>query len=79
MTLHVRSIGRHALALDRASERTFDADGRLHVGTANISKAAVNPYVGSEFRIGNHSGWIPIGNTNCFAIRTSSQRRRRRS
>lgn len=35
------------LAFDR-SARTYDADGRLHVALTNISKAAVNPYMGSE-------------------------------
>lgn len=37
-----------ALALDRDSVRTKDRDGRLHVSTAHISKACVNPYRGSE-------------------------------
>lgn len=40
-----RGVG---IALDRASVRTFDKDGRLHVKTAHISKATVNPYRGSE-------------------------------
>ena len=35
------------LAFDR-SARTLDADGRLHVARSHISKAAVNPYYGSE-------------------------------
>jgi len=35
------------LALDR-SLRTTDVDGRLHVERSNISKACVNPYLGSE-------------------------------
>lgn len=35
-------------AFDRASVRTYDSDGHLHVAVANISKAAVNPYRGSE-------------------------------
>lgn len=38
----------NALAFDRASVRSFDRDGHLHVETANISKAAVNPYIGRE-------------------------------
>jgi hypothetical protein len=45
---HVRTVGRYPLALDRAGVRSFDVDGRLHVSVANISKAAVNPYAGSE-------------------------------
>lgn len=36
------------LALDRASARTYDKDGRLHVAVTNISKAAINPYLGRE-------------------------------
>jgi hypothetical protein len=36
------------LAFDRASVRTIDQDGRLHVEVSNISKAAVNPYQGKE-------------------------------
>lgn len=35
-------------AFDRDSVRTYDKDGHLHVETANISKATVNPYVGRE-------------------------------
>lgn len=36
------------LAYDRATVRAYDADGRLHVRVANLSKAAVNPYLGDE-------------------------------
>ena len=36
------------MALDRASVRTYDRDGRLHVATTNISKAAINEYIGRE-------------------------------
>jgi uncharacterized protein len=45
------------LALDRAAETTArrDVDGRLHV-VANISKATVNPYKGSEI-----PGWEGLG------------------
>lgn len=39
---------RDRLAFDRATVRIFDADGRLHVKITNISKAAVNPYMGRE-------------------------------
>ena len=45
-----------ALAFDRASVRDFDADGRLHVAVSNISKAAVNPYLGREI-----PGWRDLG------------------
>ncbi len=41
-------IVRTGLAFDRDSVRSFDKDGRLHVRTAHISKAAINPYLGSE-------------------------------
>lgn len=37
-----------AIALDRDSVREKDADGRLHVKTANLSKATINPYYGRE-------------------------------
>ena len=37
-----------ALAYDKASVRSVDADGRLHVAKTNISKATVNPYFGRE-------------------------------
>lgn len=36
------------LAFDRGSVRRTDADGRLHVEMSNISKAAVNGYLGQE-------------------------------
>lgn len=35
-------------ALDKASVRRVDADGRLHVEVSNISKANVCPYLGKE-------------------------------
>jgi hypothetical protein len=37
-----------ALALDKASVRTIDVDGHLHIAESNISKATVNPYIGRE-------------------------------
>lgn len=36
------------IALDRASVRRVDQDGRLHVSVSNISKSNVCPYRGSE-------------------------------
>lgn len=36
------------LALDKDSVRSLSADGHMHVAVSNISKAAVNPYVGRE-------------------------------
>jgi uncharacterized protein len=41
-----RFVGR--LAFDRASVRRYDRDGRLHVSTANLSKANVCDYKGEE-------------------------------
>ncbi|MEN6533964.1 MAG: DUF2213 domain-containing protein [Bryobacteraceae bacterium] len=38
----------HAVAFDRGSARTIDAQGFLHVEGCNISKATVNPYWGEE-------------------------------
>lgn len=38
----------HPLMAFDKSMRSIDADGRLHVETTNISKAAVNPYMGRE-------------------------------
>lgn len=37
-----------ALAFDRASARSFDKDGRMHVKACRISKANVCPYYGRE-------------------------------
>lgn len=36
------------LAFDKASQRHYDADGRLHVALTNISKSNVCPYYGRE-------------------------------
>lgn len=49
-------IDRLKLALDLKSARYFDADGRLHVTSSHISKAAVNPYYGYEI-----PGWEDLG------------------
>ena len=35
-------------ALDKSTVRSIDADGRLHVASSAITKAAVNPYYGRE-------------------------------
>jgi hypothetical protein len=45
-----------SLAFDRASVRSFDSDGHLHVDTANISKATVNAYYGREIPDWKNSG-----------------------
>lgn len=47
------------LAFDRASVRTVDVDGRMHVEITNISKAAVNPYRGAEIPDGEALGLDP--------------------
>src|SRR5579862_1167055 len=47
------------IALDRASVRTIDQDGHLHVAESNISRAAVNGYLGSEIPDGEALGLAP--------------------
>lgn len=42
------SVSVITFAIDRASARRRDLDGRLHVELTNISKATVNPYYGRE-------------------------------
>jgi uncharacterized protein len=44
------------LAFDRASVRTYDHDGRLHVAITPISKANICPYLGSEIPNGDELG-----------------------
>lgn len=41
-------MNRDCLAFDRATVRTIDTDGKLHVRISHISKATVNPYYGYE-------------------------------
>lgn len=36
------------MALDRASVRSYDADGHLHIAETNVCKACVSPYLGKE-------------------------------
>lgn len=45
-----------SLAFDKASARTIDKDGRMHVSRSNISKAQVSPYLGKEI-----PGWQSLG------------------
>lgn len=52
-------IAADKLAFDRASVRTYDQDGRLRVEMTNISKATVNPYLGSEIPDGDRLGLDP--------------------
>ena len=46
-------------AFDRASVRSIDKDGRLHIATAHISKATVNEYKGSEIPNAEELGLEP--------------------
>lgn len=46
----------NGIAFDRASARSIDADGRLHVAKTHISKANVCPYYGKEI-----PGWQELG------------------
>lgn len=39
---------RDGLAFDRATARSFDSEGRLHLAITNISKANICPYIGRE-------------------------------
>ena len=48
--------GNRCLAFDRASVRTYDQDGRLHVAVTPISKANVCPYLGREIPNGAELG-----------------------
>lgn len=50
MDLHKKAIAadQDCLSMDRASLRTVDQDGHLHVAESPISKANVCPYYGSE-------------------------------
>lgn len=45
---HTRGMNNTQLAFDRASVRSIDSDGRMHVAKTPISKANVCPYMGSE-------------------------------
>lgn len=47
------------IALDYASVRTVDIDGRLRVEVSNISKCGVNPYWGREIPNGKELGLDP--------------------
>jgi len=50
---------RALMAFDRASVRSVDKDGRLHVEITNISKATVNPYYGYEIPDADRLGLEP--------------------
>jgi hypothetical protein len=53
------STENNKLALDRASVRTYDGDGRLHVSKTPISKANVCPYLGREIPGSEQLGLAP--------------------
>jgi hypothetical protein len=52
-------IERDRIAFDRASARSFDADGRMHVADCRITKANVCPYYGREIPNGKALGLDP--------------------
>ncbi len=54
-----KDINSDALAMDEASVRTFDADGRMHVALTNISKANICPYYGREIPNDKEMGLDP--------------------
>ena len=51
--------GDSALAFDRATVRSFDKDGRLHIEVTPISKANICPYYGREIPNSKASGLQP--------------------
>lgn len=53
------ALRRERLAFDRGSVRRYDADGRLHVDWANISKANICPYYGREIPDSERLGLDP--------------------
>ena len=63
VSIHTRPM-RHVvnympLAFDKASVRTYDGDGRLHIAVAHISKANVCPYLGKEIPNSEQMGLKP--------------------
>lgn len=54
---------RDRLALDRASVRSFDEDGRMRVAVTNISKANISPYRGDEI-----PGWDAETKTHVLGL-----------
>ena len=54
--VHTGAMNTSQLAFDRASVRSVDAEGRMHVARTPISKANVCPYMGSEI-----PGWESLG------------------
>lgn len=54
--LHAEQRAAQCMAMDKATAREFDVDGRLRVARTHISKANVCPYKGSEI-----PGWRALG------------------
>lgn len=52
-------VSRNRLAFDKASVRSFDHDGRLHIKLTHISKANVCPYKGEEIPEADSLGLDP--------------------
>lgn len=50
------------MAEDRASVRTIDDSGHMHVNDSVLTKAVVSPYLGSEINgvMGGEPGWVPL-------------------
>src|SRR6185437_13123260 len=53
------ALDHRAIAFDRKSVRSFDAEGRMHIAVSNISKANVCPYLGNEIQDYDKLGLIP--------------------
>lgn len=57
--VEIDSLGFDSIALDRAMHR-IDSDGHLHIEGANISKAMICPYLGSEIPHAAELGLDPL-------------------
>ncbi|HEY0120641.1 MAG TPA: DUF2213 domain-containing protein [Rhizobium sp.] len=52
-------VAEDSIAMDKASVRNYDADGRLHVTSTPISKANICEYYGREIPGADHMGLVP--------------------
>jgi uncharacterized protein len=57
---------KHSIALDRASVRTYDQDGRLRVESVHITRVQVAPYYGNEINGAQEIGWAADQVYNLF-------------
>jgi hypothetical protein len=59
-----------ALALDAESVRSYDADGRLHISKAHLSKANVCGYLGREINavMQDEPGWVKLPDDQIFRL-----------